>query len=215
MAPSAAFALLSAVGVASALTAYRSGARRLYLVGKAVATAGFLAVALVGGLPEAAWSRTAGVALAASALGDVSLAGRGRVAFGTGLAAFTVAHLAYAVAFALRIDLLGAVLAGAALGLLAARPGWRALAARLSVPVSLRRAVAGYLVIVAVMLGLALAAGVLRGAWPLALGAVLVGGSDVAVARERFGRPSFSNKLVGLPTYYAGQLQIALQVAGA
>jgi uncharacterized membrane protein YhhN len=74
--------------------------------------------------------------------------------------------------------------------------------------------VAGYLTTVTVMLGLALVVGAVRGAWPLALGAVLVGGSDVAVARERFGRPGFANKLVGLPTYYAGQLLIALQVAG-
>jgi uncharacterized membrane protein YhhN len=207
------FVLLSAAGVAAALAAYRAERRGPYAIGKGVASAGFLAVALVGGPSEAAWSRTALVALAASALGDVSLAGRGRAAFRTGLAAFTVAHLAYAAAFALRVDALEAVLAGAALGLIAARPSWRALTAHLSVPSSLRRAVAGYLAIVAVMLGLALAAGVFRGAWPLALGAVLVGGSDVAVARERFGRASFSNKRVGLPTYYAGQLLIALQIA--
>ena len=208
------FVLLGVAGVVAALTAYRADARRLYVVGKGAASAGFLAVALAGGPPEATWARAALVALAASALGDVSLAGRGRAAFATGLAAFTAAHLAYAVAFGLRIDALGAVLAGAAVGLLAARPGWRALASRLSVPTSLRGPVAGYLTTVTVMLGLALVVGAVRGAWPLALGAVLVGGSDVAVARERFGRPGFANKLVGLPTYYAGQLLIALQVAG-
>jgi uncharacterized membrane protein YhhN len=101
--------------------------------------------------------------------------------------------------------------AGAALAV----PAWRALRSRWSVPTRLRGAVAGYLGLVAAMVGLAAVAALARGAWPLALGALLVGGSDLAVARERFGRSGFANKLLGLPSYYAGQTLLALQVAGA
>jgi uncharacterized membrane protein YhhN len=100
-------------------------------------------------------------------------------------------------------------------GAVLAVPAWRALRSRWAVPPRLRGAVAGYLALVAVMAGLAVVAALARGAWPLALGALLVGGSDLAVARERFGRSGFANKLVGLPSYYAGQTLLALQVLGS
>jgi cytochrome c biogenesis protein CcdA len=57
----------------------------------------------------------------------------------------------------------------------------------------------------------------LRGyaAFGLAMGAVLVAGSDVAVGRERFGTRGFVNKLAGLPAYYLGQVLIALALGGS
>jgi uncharacterized membrane protein YhhN len=187
--------------------------RGLYALGKTVASVAFVAIALSGGVPDAAWARTMLVALAISAVGDVILAGRDRVTFALGLLAFTVAHAAFAVAFTLRADALPASLGAAGLAALAAVPAWRALRSRWSVPRALRGPVAGYLGLVLAMAGLALVAAATRGSWPLAVGAVLVGGSDLAVARERFGRASFANKLLGLPAYYAGQVLLALQVA--
>lgn len=197
-----------------ALVAHRRGRRGLYAAGKTVASAGFLAVALAGGLPDAGWARTMLVALAASAVGDVVLAGRGTAAFVAGLGAFTAAHATFAAAFvALTAQPVASLLAGgvAAVG---AVPAWRTVRSRWTVPTRLRTAVAGYLGLVLVMIGLAVVAAGTNGRWGLAVGAVLVGGSDLAVARERFGRASFANKLVGLPTYYAGQVLWALQVLG-
>jgi uncharacterized membrane protein YhhN len=153
------------------------------------------------------------VALVASAVGDVVLAGRGKTAFVGGLGAFTAAHATFAAAFAaLAAQPVASLLAGgiAALG---AVPAWRAVRFHWTVPPRLRAAVAGYLGLVLVMIALAVVVAGAHGRWALAAGAVLVGGSDLAVARERFGRASFANKLVGLPTYYAGQALLALVVA--
>ncbi|MDA0700641.1 MAG: lysoplasmalogenase family protein, partial [bacterium] len=64
------------------------------------------------------------------------------------------------------------------------------------------------------MVVLALATGSARPAPALVLGALLVVGSDLAVARERFVTAGFVNKAVGLPTYYLGQTLVALALVG-
>ena len=48
----------------------------------------------------------------------------------------------------------------------------------------------------------------------LAAGACAFYLSDLAVARERFLVRSITNKLWGLPAYYAGQLLLAWSIAG-
>ena len=48
--------------------------------------------------------------------------------------------------------------------------------------------------------------------WMAAAGAVLFYLSDFAVARQRFVHPSFVNRVLGLPTYYAGQVFLALTI---
>ena len=65
-----------------------------------------------------------------------------------------------------------------------------------------------YAVVIAAMLWLAL--GVPRVA--VQAGAALFWLSDLTVARDRFVRASFANRLVGLPLYYAGQLLLASTV---
>ena len=45
------------------------------------------------------------------------------------------------------------------------------------------------------------------------VGAVMFYGSDLAVARDRFVAPGFSNRAWGLPLYYAAQLVIAASTA--
>jgi uncharacterized membrane protein YhhN len=150
-------------------------------------------------------------ALAASAVGDVALAGRGRGAFAAGLAAFAAAHATFSAAFVTLAAQPVASLLPAVVGAAGAVPAWRALRSRWTVPERLSRAVGGYLGLVLVMASLATVAAT-RGGPGLAIGALLVAGSDLAVARDRFGRSSFANKAVGLPTYYAGQTLLALQV---
>jgi uncharacterized membrane protein YhhN len=61
---------------------------------------------------------------------------------------------------------------------------------------------------------LALATGAAQRAPALVVGALLVAGSDLAVARERFATKGFVNKAVGLPTYYLGQTLVALALVG-
>ncbi len=204
--------LAVAVGVAAALAAARTGRPWAYGLAKVVASLGFIAVAVAAGATGAGWSRWALAALVLSGVGDAVLAVRSRGGFVAGLAAFLVAHAVYAVAFLMRgADAWPLVVAALALAL-AAPLGWRALAAH--VPRALRRAVLAYLVVVSAVVATGLAVRVTHGAPGLALGAVLVVGSDLAVARERFGRPGFVNKVVGLPAYYLGQLLIAASLGG-
>jgi uncharacterized membrane protein YhhN len=51
-----------------------------------------------------------------------------------------------------------------------------------------------------------------RGRWLIAAGAALFAASDVFVARNRFVGAGFTNQLVGLPLYYAGQFVIAFSI---
>jgi uncharacterized membrane protein YhhN len=46
----------------------------------------------------------------------------------------------------------------------------------------------------------------------LTTGAVLFFASDLAVARDKFVEPGFTNRVWGLPCYYAGQLLIAWSI---
>jgi uncharacterized membrane protein YhhN len=84
---------------------------------------------------------------------------------------------------------------------------------------SMRIPVIGYVLTITVMVVAAIAAA--RGqALPepnrcrLLVGACVFFASDIAVARDRFVAHRFTNKLWGLPAYYAGQLLFAWSVAG-
>jgi uncharacterized membrane protein YhhN len=70
--------------------------------------------------------------------------------------------------------------------------------------------VLSYIAVITVMVWGALS--VVIGGWAparVAAGAVLFYLSDLAVARERFVAHSFTNRAVGLPLYYVGQLLLA------
>ena len=137
---------------------------------------------------------------------------RTKPGFLVGLGSFALAHVVYIVAFAVRgFD--GATIVPTAIAAALVGGGtWLAFGRRASG--SLRGLVAVYVVILSTMLAVGAASAITHRAWWLALGVVLVALSDVAVARERFGTPGFVNKVVGLPTYYLGQLLIAWNLGG-
>ncbi|MDF1521421.1 MAG: lysoplasmalogenase family protein [Trueperaceae bacterium] len=203
---------LTAFGVAGALVAVRQGRPWAYGAAKGVASLGFLVTALAVGAAAEGWTRWALVALAFSAAGDVALAVRSRGGFLGGLALFLLAHATFAVAFAARG--VAAVLLVAAGGgvALALGLGWRAWRGRL--PEAMRAPVAAYALVLGTMVALALATGAAHRAPALVVGALLVAGSDLAVARERFATKGFVNKAIGLPTYYLGQTLVALALVG-
>lgn len=204
--------LVTALGVAAALVAYRAERRAVYAAAKGVASLGFLATALSAGALEVGWARVAFAALVLSGAGDVALGLRGRGAFVAGLIAFSLAHLAYTAAFLARGADAGSLAWTTALAAILAAGAWLAFARRL--PPFLRVPGGMYLLILAAMLATGTAAGRTHGVAGLAAGVVLVAGSDVAVARERFGTSSFTNKWVGLPAYYLGQTLIAASLGG-
>lgn len=202
----------TALGVGGALIAHRQRRPWAYGAAKAVASAGFVAAALAGGGPEEAWARWALAALVLSSIGDVALAVRGRGGFLVGLLSFLVAHASYTVAFVRFGVSAGALLATGSLGALGLWTLGRGHAGR--VPSALRGWVVAYVVVLVAMLATGVGAGLQHQRGWLALGAVLVAGSDLAVARERFGSRGFVNKALGLPAYYLGQTLIAWTVAG-
>jgi uncharacterized membrane protein YhhN len=216
-------AAVTALGVIGLLVAERRENAPLRWVFKPLASAGFLLAALRAPALElptgTSWLLLAGLVL--SATGDVLLVPKGRGAFIGGIAAFALAHVAYAAWFVTSGTpwWLAATLATVlvAVGHLV----WRWLDPH--VEGALRGPVRGYVALVSIMAGCALAFGahtlIVDGTAaassdalvPLAAaaGGVLFYLSDLAVARHRFVKRAFVNRAWGLPVYYVAQLLIA------
>lgn len=179
------------------------GAFAARAVGKCAASLGFFGYGLERGLlglePHGPWMVAA---LVLSLVGDVALLGESRRAVLGGIAAFLLAHVAYAAAF-LTLGIaptwaMGAAVPLAVGGGLVLRSLW-GRAGRLA------PAVAAYVVVIATMVALAAGVAADRGTgWLVA--AVLFFVSDLFVARQRFVVRSSTNRLLGLPLYYAAQL---------
>jgi len=178
---------------------------------KPLASAGFVGAAIAAGALGSAYGKAILIALILSWLGDVLLIPQHQGAFLGGLAAFLFGHFAFGAAFLLRgpspawtalaLALLGAIAVGVDRWLLP------------YVPSSLRIPVRVYIAVITTMV--ALAAGTLAAGEPPigVLGAFGFFLSDLSVARDRFVRPSFLNKLWGYPVYYAAQLLLAASCA--
>jgi len=174
---------------------------------KPLASAGFVGAAIAAGALGSAYGKAILIALVLSWLGDVLLIPHHNGAFLGGLAAFLLGHFAFGAAFLLRgpspawtavaLALLGVIVLGVDRWLLP------------YVPSSLRIPVRIYIAVITTMV--ALAAGALAAGEPPigVLGAFGFFLSDLSVARDRFVRPGFLNKLWGYPVYYGAQLLLA------
>lgn len=183
-------------------------AHRSRLLLKPLASAGFILTALATGVSDT-YGRWVLAGLMLSAVGDVALLGDGRPAFLAGLSAFLLAHVAYMLGFLhLGPSLPAVMIAGGVLTVAAVFVGRWLIP---HVPHALRRPVIVYVVIISAMTtaaaGLASSQTVL-----IPAGAILFYLSDLAVARNRFVAPGWINRIWGLPTYYAGQVLLALSV---
>lgn len=194
--------------VVSLLWAIRVGDRILEVVSKTAASAAFVALGCARWSPGDAVGAWLITGLVLCAAGDLCLL-RDRT-FDLGLISFLLGHLVYVAGFRAALPmgrwpilvLAPLVLAGAAvLSWL-----WPHLGRR-------RASVSAYIAAITVMVwgGVsATAANALP--WTAAAGAILFYLSDLTVARHRFVHPSFANRALGLPAYYAGQLLLALIV---
>lgn len=183
------------------LVAEARGARVPRALGKIGASLAFVALALVLGV-DGPFDRGLLAGLVLSVAGDALLLSKARAAFLAGLGAFLAAHVAYAVTFA-SVSSPGAWLA-VPLGVAFAavlRWLWPHLG-------PMRVPVVAYCLVISAMVWLALG----TGRPELAVGAVLFYLSDLTVARDRFVREAFANRLAGLPLYYAAQVILALGV---
>lgn len=176
---------------------------------KTLASSAFIAAALLWGALESGYGQLVLLALALSWLGDLLLIPRRPACFLLGLACFLAAHLAFSAAFFTRpqapVALALGALAMAGLGACVLRWLWPRLNERF------RHAVGAY--VVAISLMVALASGAIAALGPVVvMGAVAFAVSDILVARHQFVVPSFVNKALGLPLYYAGQLMLTATV---
>jgi uncharacterized membrane protein YhhN len=202
--PTVTLVLLVAASLAGHLWAEATGRGVPRAVFKTLASAGMIAVAVVGGV-HGRYAQVVLAGLGLSAVGDLCLLSRARRLFLAGVGAFLLAHLAYALAFAPRATVhpaLALALAVAAVGIVAWL--WPHLG-------SMRVPVLAYAAAISAMLLLALGVADPLVRW----GAALFYLSDLTVARDRFVRQAFANRLVGLPLYYSGQVLLALSAAGS
>lgn len=180
---------------------------------KACLSALFVATALLQPAAAPLYARLIILGLVLSMGGDVALALKASVAFRVGLVLFLLAHIAYTFAFlgtwspgpwALGFGLAAAASGAVVYGLLRPHLGF------LKIPV--------LAYVVAISLMLVAAAAVLDHPYDLAtrrlvlIGAIFFYLSDLFVARHRFVQEAFTNRLVGLSLYYAGQFMLAVSV---
>jgi uncharacterized membrane protein YhhN len=148
------------------------------------------------------------VGLGLGLVGDVALLyKRGFLA---GLGAFLLGHTAYVIAVgailppALWLDRAGmAAVVPAVVGAAVLATLWKNLG-KLALPV-----VAYVAVIIAMVIAAVAATRAQLTPPSFAIGAALFFASDIAVARNKFVAPTFTNRLWGLPAYFAAQLLIA------
>lgn len=171
-----------------------------------------LAALLPHPLPAYAWPVLYGLVL--GLIGDVCLALPQPAAFRIGLLAFLLGHLAYVNAFAGLVRPVHWINPG--FMLLVAAGVWIFWWLRGRVG-RLKWAVIAYIVAISLMLAGAWAVWFRSSlkpglGWAILLGALCFYLSDLCVARDRFVKKEFANRLVGLPLYYAGQFLLAWTV---
>jgi len=181
---------------------------------KGILSSLFILAAVIQPHPVAAYYRFLLAGLLFCLVGDVCLAMPQKKAFLVGLVSFLVGHVLYIFAF-------GAV-AGAGLWTLAGFPVilvasgivyWR-LGPHLG---AMKLPVLLYVLVITAMLTGAWAVLGEPGISPSGRGMIFAGAllfyvSDLFVARHRFVKKEFFNRLVGLPLYYAGQFLLAFSV---
>lgn len=146
--------------------------------------------------------------------GDVCLALPGARAFRLGLVSFLVGHLLYCAAFFSIAALNAWTWAGWVACAAASWAVFRWLGPHLG---ALYGAVMAYVVVITVMAtGAWTVFGDVRiaaaGRWMILAGALSFYLSDIFVARDRFVKSGFENRLAGLPLYYLGQFLLAFSI---
>jgi uncharacterized membrane protein YhhN len=210
------FAVLTVVCVVLLLDRERRGDRFGTALLKLMASTGFIGCTMAAGALLSPFGRWILIALAFSWIGDACLLSRHRRPFLAGLVAFLVAHIAYAAAFlVIGVDqdaVLGAGVVFAVVGLIVGLWLLPKVESRMRFPV------AAYLTVISVMVTLGYAAmrAALSNSVPATIAALLLISplgfylSDLAVARDRFVKQGFVNRVWGLPLYYGAQLLFAI-----
>jgi uncharacterized membrane protein YhhN len=206
--------VIAAALLGGLLYAEKTGRSKLVLAFKTPLSVLFVIVALFVPHPAQTYYLLILVGLILGLVGDVCLALPGNRTFMAGLAAFLLGHIFYIIAFAYLVNpsewLSPAGLIVIVIGIIIFV--WlRPHVGSMLIPV------VAYTIVISIMLVGAWA--VLNnpliakaGARGVFAGALFFYISDVFVARDRFVKSEFLNRLLGLPLYYAGQFLLAFSV---
>ena len=207
----AAFIVLLAAFAVAAMLRSEQRAPKLEWVFKPLASMCFVTLALLAGALESSYGLLLLGGLMLCLVGDVLLIASGDKTFVAGLSSFLIGHLLYAMAF-LQLpvnpsSVLISLLPVAALGTISLRWLWPHLPPAMKLPVVAYVAtICGMLLAASMCWGSGPGGWILLGAWGFAI-------SDLSVARNQFVRPGFSNRLWGIPLYFASQLMLAWSVS--
>lgn len=181
----------------------------LTFAGKFMASTAYLGVALVENLWDVRWGAWLFAGMSFCWAGDLLLVSRrSRTLFLGGLAAFLMGHVLYTAAFIIRGYETEGLFPAAVLLVFFVVAVQRWLRPHLQGPMV--PAVHAYLLAICCMWLTAIATQAAAPSPLLLLGATGFVVSDLAVARNRFIKPDISNRLWGLPLYFAAQLLLAL-----
>ncbi|GAB4198830.1 MAG: hypothetical protein Tsb002_33980 [Wenzhouxiangellaceae bacterium] len=207
-------ALIALCIIAVAILLYAEYHDRLWLIAVSKTTAAlcYLALALHHGALESLFGQWLFTALVFSFFGDVFLIPkRNQALFLIGITSFWLAHVAFAIAFYKAGFSSTGLLIGAVPALLLGGFTLRWLWPHLQA--EFRLAVPAYIVVIMLMLAMAGSAVDASGVVAIGIGAAVFAISDIYVARDRFVKEAFVNRLVGLPLYFFTQFVFASAVS--
>ncbi len=186
------------------------GVRAGTYVFKPLAALTFVALALFLGGLDTDYGRALLAGFVFCVGGDLLLMFRSDRAFLLGLGSFLLGHVGFAVAFALRgIDPVWTAGAAGVLVVVALFVGRWLLP---NVRGAMKGPVLAYMTVITAMVALSVGTVAHAGNALVFVGAFAFYLSDLCVARERFVRPGFANRAVGLPLYFGAQLVLASTV---
>jgi uncharacterized membrane protein YhhN len=209
-----AIVLLAIILLAALLYFEKTGNQRGKLPTKSLLSSLFILTALIQDHPIPGYYYLLLSGLIFCLGGDVFLALPQKQMFLCGLVSFLFSHVFYAIGFFYVADVSGWTWMGGLAGVLISGLVFRWLRPHLG---DMQMPVIAYIVVITLML---------IGAWTVIGDAnlnysgrllVLIGAtcfyfSDLFVARERFLKSAFTNRLIGLPMYYGGQFLLAFSV---
>lgn len=175
---------------------------------KFIASTAFIGVAIRCGALASPYGRLILLGLAFSWFGDMFLVGNSQAAFLSGLAAFLCAHIAYVAAFVRHGYARGWVWAAVFPVTAVAIAVFLWLAPH--TPAELAIPVRTYITVISLMVVFAVGTRGRGGSLLIVTGAVLFFLSDLSVAALRLVQTDYPTYVLGLPSYYAGQVCLAL-----
>jgi len=202
--------ILTIISLIILLTGEALAKSKVIRISKPLASLGFLMAAIGFGALDSLYGYLILIALIFSFAGDVLLLPKSRRYFYFGIISFGTAHIIFAIAFIIPgINILAAITAAV---ILAGLLGYTGFWIYPHLPENMRTVVIIYLVVIGAMTAIAGGSSFNGGPVTIFIGAGLFAISDLAVARNRFVSPGFSNKIWGLPLYYSAQIILASTV---